>query len=133
MTRGTWGTACEVVTETLWETVAPGVCEVTAEAAPRRRTSLNEREPSSESLEEGEASSHRWALERPVGVGFPDAKGEGEARLRITEAVRVAALPGVGCGRRLVVGWEALGRWRGSGRGTILAFVEFVYYKLHKN
>jgi len=62
-------------------------------------------------------------------MGTPSA-GEGGGG---AEAEQVAAVPGVGNGRRLVVGGEASGRWRGWGRGTIVRIPAILDFSLAKD
>lgn len=84
------------------------------ELPPPRRTSLYKGNPTEEGPEEGEASLHRWSLERPTvapGVEDEGPSGTGEGGGWVVDA------PGVGCGERLVelVDGEAPG---GGGGGA---------------
>jgi len=104
-------------------TAAPGLADEaaaadgaagTGEPPPLSRTSLYEGNPSEEGPEEGDASLHRWSLERPnvaqgVEQGAPSGAGEGEGW--------VVGAPGLGSGERLVELGDGA-PWGGGGAGA---------------
>ena len=84
------------------------------ELPPPRRTSLYKGNPTEEGPEEGEASLHRWSLERPAvaqGVEQEAPLGAGVG------GGWVVGAPGVGCGKRLVELGDGV-PWGGGGAGA---------------